>query len=138
MSSHLGDLLSAYLDGELQADDRNRVAAHLQGCDLCRSELEIASDARAAVRSLPTLELPVLLLPADVARIAERERLGWRITAAVAAVALVAAVGIARLAAPDPQQVTPPQLAQVHLARTNGAALGATGMAAMVAAEVQP
>lgn len=131
--SHLGDLLSAYLDGELNPAERERVAGHLQGCDVCRQDLEDAADGRTAVRSLPTLELPVLLLPDDVARIAERERLGWRITAAVAVAAVAGVIGLAGLAAADRQQISPPDLAQVHLARTSGAGLGASGMAALVA-----
>lgn len=136
--NHLGDLLSAYLDGELRPDERDRVAVHLQSCGTCRYELEGVSEARAAVRSLPTLELPVLLMPVDAARMAERERLGWRITAAAAAVAVIGVLGAFTLTTPEPQRITPPELAQVHLARSNGAGLGASGMAALVAREVQP
>jgi anti-sigma factor RsiW len=136
--NHLGDLLSAYLDGELRPDERSRVADHLQACGLCRTEVEEISEARAAVRSLPTLELPVVLMPAEAVRIAERERLGWRITAAAAAVAVVGVLGAFTLSSPEPQQITPPQLAQVHLARSNGTGLGASGMAALVAREAQP
>src|SRR5262245_993766 len=41
--------LSAYQDGELSAGRRDRVDAHLRGCDGCRRELASLSRFRAAV-----------------------------------------------------------------------------------------
>jgi anti-sigma factor RsiW len=42
--SHLGYRLSALVDGELSADERDRVHAHLAGCEACRAE---ANELRA-------------------------------------------------------------------------------------------
>jgi anti-sigma factor RsiW len=36
--SHLGHRLSALIDGELDAVERDRVLVHLAGCELCREE----------------------------------------------------------------------------------------------------
>ena len=36
--SHLGQRLSALIDGELSDSQRDRVLAHLAGCDECRQE----------------------------------------------------------------------------------------------------
>jgi anti-sigma factor RsiW len=36
--SHLGQRLSALIDGELDGDDRDRVLVHLARCELCRDE----------------------------------------------------------------------------------------------------
>jgi hypothetical protein len=36
--SHLGQRISALIDGELTAAERDRVLAHLAGCDACRQE----------------------------------------------------------------------------------------------------
>ncbi|MGW4384346.1 anti-sigma factor family protein [Kitasatospora sp. NPDC004531] len=52
---HLGDRLSAYLDGELGHDARERVQAHLATCPDCLAEAE---DARAVKRALSSAALP--------------------------------------------------------------------------------
>ena len=53
---HLGDRLSAYLDGELVTMERRRVTRHLVDCPDCRGELQELDRARIAVRSLPGVE----------------------------------------------------------------------------------
>jgi anti-sigma factor RsiW len=50
--SHLGDRLSALVDGELDGAERDRVHAHLASCDPCRAE---AAELRALKRTLGTL-----------------------------------------------------------------------------------
>src|ERR1700733_7512067 len=50
--SHLGDLLSALVDGELDGAERDRAYAHLAGCDRCRAE---AAELRALKQKLRTL-----------------------------------------------------------------------------------
>lgn len=85
--NHPGDLLSAYLDGELSPEDRVGVDAHLAGCGDCRDELGGIAGARAAVRALPMLEPPPGLMPTPAAtalRRYPRHRLAWA-AAAVAA-----------------------------------------------------
>ena len=56
--SHLGDALSAFLDGELGPGERAAAESHLTACDHCRSELDRAAVARAQVRALPSVEPP--------------------------------------------------------------------------------
>lgn len=50
--SHLGDRLSALIDGELDGAERDRAHAHLAGCDQCRTE---AAELRALKRKLGSL-----------------------------------------------------------------------------------
>jgi anti-sigma factor RsiW len=47
--SHLGDRLSALVDGELDGAERDRAHAHLAGCEQCRAE---AAELRALKRRL--------------------------------------------------------------------------------------
>ena len=56
--THLGELISAYLDGELRPEEHNRVINHLDVCASCRSALGEIHQARSVVRSLPTIEAP--------------------------------------------------------------------------------
>ena len=49
------DLLSAFLDGELDASERERVERHLPACSECRTTLDAL---RATVADLATLPLP--------------------------------------------------------------------------------
>ena len=37
--THLGHRLSALIDGELDAEERDRALVHLAGCELCRGEI---------------------------------------------------------------------------------------------------
>ena len=56
MTEHLHDLLSAYLDGEVTADEHTLVDAHLATCEACARELAVADEARQQLRSLPAVE----------------------------------------------------------------------------------
>lgn len=47
--SHLGDRLSALIDGELDGAERDRAHAHLAGCERCRTE---AAELRALKKQL--------------------------------------------------------------------------------------
>ena len=67
MSSHPGDLLSAWLDGELEPAKATAVATHLEACAACAAEREEVEAGRAAVRRLPTLEPPSGVLTATPA-----------------------------------------------------------------------
>jgi anti-sigma factor RsiW len=51
--SHLGDLLSALVDGELDGAERDRAHAHLASCQQCRAE---AADLRALKQKLGSLK----------------------------------------------------------------------------------
>jgi anti-sigma factor RsiW len=50
--SHLGDRLSALVDGELDGAERDRAHAHLASCEPCRAE---AAELRALKQTLHTL-----------------------------------------------------------------------------------
>lgn len=90
MSSHLDEKLSAYLDGELQPDERDQLGSHLQECSQCSSELEEVGETRALVRSLP-----VVVAEHPLPRL-RRSRLSQRAAAALALV--VVAIGTVALA----------------------------------------
>ncbi|MCB1246654.1 MAG: zf-HC2 domain-containing protein [Acidimicrobiia bacterium] len=60
---HLGDQLSAYVDGELATAEIPVVSAHLDTCSDCRHELADIDRSRTAVRALPGVEPPEFLTP---------------------------------------------------------------------------
>jgi anti-sigma factor RsiW len=55
---HVGDLLSARLDGEVEADLLPGIEAHLAACPACTAEHDEVSSARLAVRGLPPVDPP--------------------------------------------------------------------------------
>ena len=67
-SVHMGDLLSAYADGELTEAERATVDAHLGTCPACGQELEATRRAKAWVADLPAVDCAVRLLRAHAAR----------------------------------------------------------------------
>lgn len=90
MSKHPDELISAYLDGELHGAELQGLLRHLGGCGRCASEIDQVQMVRAAVRSLPVLEVPEGLIPAlDAQIIPFRKRRGLLAGVAAAAVALV-------------------------------------------------
>lgn len=108
--THLGDLLSAYLDGETSSEESHTVVQHLEGCERCKSEMEDIHLARSAIRALPTLELPRHILD-DIGAIPDTvvvplRRRPVRIAAAAAAAVLVVFVSLATLFAPQPTSLT--------------------------------
>ncbi len=57
--AHIGtELLSAYLDGQVTAAERDRVRAHLQQCALCQSEAESLRQTIVLMRALPRIPVP--------------------------------------------------------------------------------
>ena len=54
MSGCPGDALSALVDGALSHDDRERVQAHLAGCDTCRAEVEAERALKSRLSALST------------------------------------------------------------------------------------
>ena len=52
--SHLGDLLSALVDGEVSGADRDRVSAHLARCAECRGEAAALRELKRELRALAT------------------------------------------------------------------------------------
>lgn len=111
-SGHLGDLLSALLDGELPADERARASAHLAACADCSAELEAVGQARQWVRDLPSVS-PLAEVYDLVAR-QQRRRRGVTALAGAAA----AAAALVMLRPPVDAPVAPPvyQLVEDHAA----------------------
>ncbi len=58
--SHPEEALAAFTDGTATPDERATVLQHLQGCDRCRREVELARGALAALSSLPEPASPGL------------------------------------------------------------------------------
>ncbi len=102
MTGHVGELASAYLDGETTAEESAKVVAHVAECASCRDELADLHAARSALRGLPVLEMPVSVmvdmgLVPDVVPL-RRRPIAW-VAAAAASVAIF--IGGATLAAPE-------------------------------------
>jgi len=60
----IGELMSAYLDGELRDGELEQVVAHLADCLDCIAEFHDLKEARTAVRMLPILQVPDRVMPA--------------------------------------------------------------------------
>jgi anti-sigma factor RsiW len=60
----IGELMSAYLDGELRDGELDRVVTHLADCLDCIAEFHDLKEARTAVRMLPILQVPDRVMPA--------------------------------------------------------------------------
>jgi anti-sigma factor RsiW len=92
MGRHLGEVVSAYLDGELPLDERQHAESHLAGCDVCRDELSDMMFVRARLRALPMLETPLPVTVADPPGDPVFRRPRLLVGAAAAAVAMVLAL----------------------------------------------
>ncbi len=113
---HLGDRLSAYLDGELVTLEHRRVTNHIVDCADCRVELQELDRARIAVRSLPGVETTVTAeIPATVVPHRRRRIIAGGIGAAAAAALLV---GLAVGGGDDPVFILN-DLATRHIARAS-------------------
>lgn len=100
---HPGDRLSAYLDGELEADSTASVRAHLASCQVCREELDRLSHARRLLRGMAPLEPPPGLSERFGARL---RRVLRRVAGGVALAGT--AIGAALYAASPARAVRPP------------------------------
>jgi anti-sigma factor RsiW len=69
--------LSAFQDDELEDDARARIAAHIERCDGCRSELKQLQQAVAQVARLPELEPADNFTAAVMARLRAQEKQRW-------------------------------------------------------------
>lgn len=83
--------LSAFIDGELSADDREKVRIHLDQCADCRDLLAALRETAESVSELPPVRAPKELRDRVMARVAEesdrrrisRTRLFWPVAAAI-------------------------------------------------------
>lgn len=115
--SHPSEQISAFLDGELHGSELDQLLSHLGACGKCSAELEEMQRVRAAVRSLPTLDLPPgIVLEADPVVVPLRRNKGlW---AGVAAAIVVAVVAVASLLTPQPGSLTIEELNSHFAARS--------------------
>lgn len=91
---HPGDLLSAHLDGELDAELSRWVVGHLDGCAECRQAADDVARARALVRDLPSV-VPTPVVERIVARRHALVRRGGVFVAAAAIVLSASALSSA-------------------------------------------
>lgn len=116
--THLGELSSAYLDGEVSPAESEQVRRHLSSCESCRRKLADLHQARSAVRALPTLEVPAVVFaelglePLGTVVSLRRRVVTWLAAAAVAAAVFVAA-GAALT--PDPVGLPLTEVAELHV-----------------------
>ncbi len=66
--SHLGDRLSALVDGELGGAERDKAYAHLARCEQCRTEAAALRDLKRQLRALAADRPEVAAAEADVMR----------------------------------------------------------------------
>jgi len=59
----MAELVTAYLDAQLQPGELDLIVEHLGECAECLSEFHNLKEMRAALRTLPFLEIPDRLLP---------------------------------------------------------------------------
>lgn len=110
MSSHLGEVLSALLDRQLDADEESAALDHLARCEPCAAELATTRATRDLLRSLPPVDPPFPLV--DLAPLGRRPgRLTGVLAAAAASVALLLLSGAQPEGAAGPQVA---KLVQVH------------------------
>lgn len=103
--THPSELISAYLDGELDGPELTELMDHLPSCGRCSVEIEEIQRVRAAVRSLPILELPSGIVPqAGTEVVLLRKNKGIWVGVAAAVVALV--IAVAALVTPPPGSVS--------------------------------
>jgi anti-sigma factor RsiW len=124
---HLGEELSAYLDGELNTAEMPNVVTHLSTCSDCRAELADLDRSRTAVRALPGLETPVFLEVKRTEREQRRRRMVWPAAAAaggVAAAALAFTIGFGGGAEPVAIDVADLQTRHAAVASVPGGATG--------------
>jgi anti-sigma factor RsiW len=117
-----GGRLSAFLDDELDDEAAIVAARHIAGCDRCLLELEGLRATRDALRSLPTLQAPVLA-SGDALRPRRARRVLRRALVAAAAGALPLLAGVVvYVVGAEPGSVEPStELFLVeHVGRTGG------------------
>ena len=109
-SNHPEELLAVYVEGGLDEPALSGVRSHLQGCALCRREVELAGSARAALAALPQVDAPAVFLPVAMAghgpkleRRPSRAAMVW--TRGLAAAGVAAAVVILAFAMLGPGEM---------------------------------
>jgi anti-sigma factor RsiW len=132
---HLGDALSALLDGELTGRAADAAQAHLAACQPCSDELALVGEARSWVRSLPPVEPPAdfherLRTGPGAVVVALRPR---RVGVAVLAASAAASVALLGLASPQEPATAPPV---ARLVEAHATAVGTDPLSQLVSAGV--
>ena len=125
MSGHPGELLSAFLDGELSAADQAAVEGHLRECAACAQELEELAAVDAFARELP-VPAPAGYFEELPGRVRSRVRRPARVPRlavwAAAAAAAVMAVTVTPLLMQRERSVTAPAAQSAPHVPATGAA----------------
>lgn len=122
MNAHLGDLISALLDGELSPAQIASAEGHLAACRACSDELADVRTARAWVRGLPPVEPPAGFYERILRAEAPEGRPSLRRKVLAFAGSAAAAVALVTVAAPRQSPVSPPVNRMVE-AHATGASL---------------
>jgi anti-sigma factor RsiW len=120
---HLGDGLSALLDGELSAEEEVMARAHLAVCEACAGELEGERAVRSSLRALPSEQPPFgfverLARPHHVSGRRRRWRVGVAALGASAAASFVVLFLSSPVNAPVSPQMT--RLVEAHATSASG------------------
>ncbi len=118
-------VIEAYLDGDLTADEAARLESHLSGCQACAEELALAKRLNLALRDLPEQRCPDRIADAVLDRVgkeprAARRPAGWypRVWRPAALAAMLLLVAITALvikgAKPPPPTVTPEEIVRAE------------------------
>jgi len=86
LGGHLGDRVSALVDGQLDADTAERAWSHVLGCDSCRDALERETWVKQRLSGLGCSEPPTALTE-DIGRLPRLDHATGRLAAAWATVA---------------------------------------------------
>ncbi|GMR02267.1 MAG: hypothetical protein BMS9Abin20_0595 [Acidimicrobiia bacterium] len=114
---HVGEELSAFLDGELTTEEVPIVTGHLDGCSECRLELADLDRSRTAIRALPGLESPVFLEAHREKSVHKNRRLRTVVAVATGAAAVALAFTVGPFASSsEPASITIADLDARHAA----------------------
>lgn len=88
-SGDIRDLLPDLLHGRLDAAERERVEAHVAGCEPCRDELALLRDLRTTMRRAPAMDATAIAAAIAPYRAPVRRSWAtWRAAAAIATIAI--------------------------------------------------
>lgn len=136
----LEPLHSAWVDGELGAVDRARLASHLQRCGRCRAAVHGLRVTQSMLRSLPTHTLPIAVARDAEAPTSHRRRTAASVrraatrstTVALAIAVVLAAAGFVAGSTdePEPSIAVPVDIYVAdHLVRSVGGPVSTPAMA---------
>jgi hypothetical protein len=119
---HPHELLASYVDGELGAEERRQVEAHLGSCARCTEEVGLARQAFSALSALEEVPAPLGLATPAIQQARPQKRWAGRLqwaAGSAAAAALIVAIGIVLWRSTDTGQMEDAAAPAVESA-TNG------------------